>query len=86
MQLTLFLVSLCVQQILVIPAEARLGEAEGSVGQSKRARANPAHFVHPVKMCGVPIQFDRFENVAANRVIKPLSAHENQIHQERTLW
>ena len=35
---------------------------------------------------GVPIRFDRFENVAANRVIKPSSPHENQSHQPRTLW
>ena len=31
-------------------------------------------------VAGVPIRFDRFENVAANRVIKPSPPHGNQIH------
>jgi len=37
-------------------------------------------------VAGVPIRFDRFENVAANRFIKQSPPHENQIHQQRTLW
>ncbi|MGA3285039.1 MAG: hypothetical protein ABSD57_11355 [Verrucomicrobiota bacterium] len=41
--------------------------------------------VHQI-VAGVPIRFDRFENVAANRFIKQSPPHENQIHQQRTLW
>jgi hypothetical protein len=41
--------------------------------------------VHQI-VTGVPIRFDRSENVAVNCILNQLPPHENQIHQQRTLW
>jgi hypothetical protein len=86
----------CIRAFRLHPASRDFDATSCALALKEKARAWRRAGVFPLltgwlvmvhqMVAGVPIRFDRFENMAANRVIKPSPPHENQIHQERTLW